>query len=170
LAVAASLLVAIGWWSISAWEGSPSFALYKLSEAIKSHDADGAAYYVDFKEVTHSIVQQVIAAKSSASAKSGEMDILGEVAANQMMSMFEPTISDKLKEGFKEEVLTESDAGVNSALLHAIVHLQNNGHTAVSELQDEKEAVRFHLTRENDGDWRITSFDVPPKYLAKLTK
>lgn len=167
------LSVGIGWWLITTWEASPSFALYHLSVAIKSHDAVGAAYYIDFNEVTHSIAEQIIVAKASAdSAKSGEPAISDEILANERISEVEPALSNTLKENFKQEVLTEADdpAGVNAALLHAIVHLQNNGQTAVSELSDEKDTVRFHMMRESGGSWRITSFDVPPKYLAKLAK
>jgi len=175
------LILAGGWWTISAWEASPSFTLYEFCQAVKQRDADAAAVFIDFDELTHSMIRQASAAGASAEApKSGESsdsaaEALGESIGRGLLSLMEPAISARLKDGFKQWILTDSEpispGRVNAVLLHAIMHLQNNGNTAVSEVpsKDGKD-MRFHMTREVGGGWRITSIDIPPEELRNLSK
>jgi hypothetical protein len=172
-AVGVVLVIMIGWWSLSTWEASPSFALYEFCQAVKQRDADAAASFIDFGELTHSMIRQASAAASAKAAKSGESgdsaaEALGESIGSGLLSLMEPALSAKLKDGFKQKILTDSDPishkRVNAVLLHAIFHLQNNGNTAVSEVprKDGKDNMRFHMTREG-GAWRISSIEIPPE-------
>jgi len=87
----------------------------------------------------------------------------------------EPAISVRLKDDSKQMVSSDSEpinsSRVNASPLHAIMHLHNNGNTAVSEIptKDGTDVMRFHMIREG-GEWRISSVDIPAKDLQDLAR
>jgi len=156
------VLAVAGWW-LFYLPSTPSWAVYSLYRDVKNHDGAAAQELIDFRKVTKGFIDTAVMQHEAREATPEGQDeaAFSEIFARGIAGLMVGPISDTLRSRFAQWVDNHEDAKYPIGLgpvLEAVVRLHRQGSTAFTQLTNDKgETLQVKLTRENVGDWRITS-------------
>ena len=158
------VLAAVAGWALFYLPNSPSWAMLRMKQAIDAHDGDEAAKYVDFESVVKHAGEEMV-------QKQGATDPLSAMLGNAVVGVLTKPMAQIAKAWAVQKV----DDGAHEvqmpgvAVAGSLVLLHRSGDTASTDFTDNKgQRWRIHLTRGDDGYWRVTEIEDVAQLLQKL--
>ncbi|MGH7925486.1 MAG: DUF2939 domain-containing protein [Candidatus Binatus sp.] len=157
------ILAAVAGWAVFYLPNTPSYAVLRLKQAIDARNGDEAAKYVDFESVVknagHEMVQKQGADPLSAMLGNAAIDLL----TKPMAQVTQAWAVKKVNDGAREVQMPTATVAGSLVLMH------RNGDTAYTDFKDHKgQEWEIHLTRGDDGYWRVTEIKNIEQLLQKL--
>ncbi len=146
------VVAAVAGWGLFYLPQTPSWAVLRMKQAIDAHDGDGASRYVDFESVVKHAGYEMV-------RKQGGGDPLSAMIGNAAIDLLSKPMAQvtrawavkKVEDGAREVQMP------GAAVAASIVLLHRNGDTAFTDFKDNKgQEWEIHMTRGEDGAWRVT--------------
>jgi hypothetical protein len=158
------ILAALAGWALFYLPNTPSFAVLRLKQAIDAHNGDEAAKYVDFESVVKNAGQEMV-------QKQGATDPLSAMLGNAAIGL----LAGPMAQVTRQWAIQKVDDGAREvqmpgvAVAGSVVLMHRNGDTAYTDFKDNKgQEWEIHLTRDNDGYWRVSEIKNIEQLLQKL--
>jgi len=160
------IVAAVAGWALFYLPRTPSWAVLRMKQAIDARDGDGASRYVDFESVVKHAGYEMV-------RKQGGSDPLSAMIGNAAIDLLAKPMAQitrawavkKVDDGAREVQMP------GAAVAASIVLLHRNGDTAFTDFKDNKgQEWEIHLTRGEDGDWRVTEIKNIEQLLQKLQR
>jgi hypothetical protein len=158
------IVAALAFWTFVYIPRSPSWAVYRLKQAIDARNGDEAARYVDFESVVKHAGYEMV-------EKQGGNDPLSSLVGQAAVNLFIKPMTQlartwavrEVNDGAKEVQMP------GAAVAGSIVLLHRSGDTAYTNFTDHKGQVwEIHLARADDGYWRVVEVKNIEQLLQKL--
>jgi len=158
------ILAALAGWALCYLPQTPSFAVFRLKQAIDARNGDEAAKYVDFESVVKNAGREMV-------QKQGGTDPLSAMLGNAAIDL----LSKPMAQITQAWAVKKVDDGAHEvqmpgvAVAGSVVLMHRNGDTAATDFTDNKgQRWRIHLARGDDGYWRVTQIEDVEQLLQKL--
>jgi hypothetical protein len=167
-----ALLIAlvVAGWALFYLPRTPSYAIFRLKQAIDARQGETAAGYVDFVKVVQSAGQEMM--QRNGSAADSDSNLLGQLIGRAAVDLFSGPMAALLRQWAVQQV----DNGAqqvqmpNAAVAGAVLLLHHDGNEAYTRWTDNKGQVwEVRLTREADG-WKVTQVKNIRELLEKLRR
>lgn len=155
----------LGWWILLYIPASPSWAMWDFYDAVKDHNGQAAAAYIDFQSVTRNMMDKgfkTAAAKPPAPGQNPGERIMKEAVARGIGSLLTGPLAETIKADFERKV-AQGDPRIQITrlqLLGAIYSLDRNGDSAETSGTDDKgQKYTVIFSSKPDGHWRVVEVD-----------
>jgi hypothetical protein len=160
------IIVAIAAWALVYLPQSPSFAVFRMKQAIDARNGDEAAKYVDFESVVKHAGYEMV-------QKRGGGDPMSSMIGNAAIDLFTKPMA-QIAKAWSVRKVNDGDKDVqmpDAAVAGAIVLLHRSGDTAYTDFKDHKgQEWEIHLARGDDGQWRVVEVKNVEQLLEKLQR
>jgi hypothetical protein len=160
------IIVAIAVWALVYLPQSPSFAVFRMKQAIDARNGDAAANYVDFESVVKHAGYEMV-------QKRGGGDPMSSMIGNAAIDLFTKPMA-QIAKAWSVRKVNDGDKDVqmpDAAVVGAIVLLHRSGDTAYTDFKDHKgQEWEIHLARGDDGQWRVVEIKNVEQLLEKLQR
>jgi hypothetical protein len=160
------IIVAIAVWALVYLPQSPSFAVFRMKQAIDARNGDEAAKYVDFESVVKHAGYEMV-------QKRGGGDPMSSMIGNAAIDLFTKPMA-QIAKAWSVRKVNDGDKDVqmpDAAVAGAIVLLHRSGDTAYTDFKDHKgQEWEIHLARGDDGQWRVVEVKNVEQLLEKLQR
>lgn len=160
------IIVAIAVWALVYLPQSPSFAVFRMKQAIDARNGDEAAKYVDFESVVKHAGYEMV-------KKRGGGDPMSSMIGNAAIDLFTKPMA-QIAKAWSVRKVNDGDKDVqmpDAAVAGAIVLLHRSGDTAYTDFKDHKgQEWEIHLARGDDGQWRVVEVKNIEQLLEKLQR
>ena len=160
------IIVAIAVWALVYLPQSPSFAVFRMKQAIDARNGDEAAKYVDFESVVKHAGYEMV-------QKRGGGDPMSSMIGNAAIDLFTKPMA-QIAKAWSVRKVNDGDKDVqmpDAAVAGAIVLLHRSGDTAYTDFKDHKgQEWEIHLARGDDGQWRVVEVKNIEQLLEKLQR
>lgn len=170
ITVVMAATLAAGWYHIA---GTPHYSLYKLSEAIRSHDIESAERYIDISRIADDATETIANAKLSQLRLSENVSPLEQLAqeiAKGAVGLMLPTIKARARDEWRTE-LTKIIEGEERDKLDFLppsgaqevyneFKVNRDQKIASITYNDPKQGViKFKMIQKSDRTWKIVFLD-----------
>lgn len=164
------IILLLAGWGLFYLPETPSFAIYRLKQAIDARQGDGAATYIDFQKVVQNAGREMI--QGDAGGADSGSNPLGQLLGRAAVDLFSGPMSALLRQWSIQQVNDGAKQvqmpGV--AVAGALLLLHHDGSSAYTRWTDNKGQVwEIQLTREADG-WKVTEVKNIRRLLEKLRR
>ena len=160
------IIVAIAVWALVYLPQSPSFAVFRMKQAIDARNGEEAAKYVDFESVVKHAGYEMV-------KKRGGGDPMSSMIGNAAIDLFTKPMA-QIAKAWSVRKVNDGDKDVqmpDAAVAGAIVLLHRSGDTAYTDFKDHKgQEWEIHLARGDDGQWRVVEVKNIEQLLEKLQR
>jgi DUF2939 family protein len=159
------ITIVLLWWVLFYLPSTPSYAVFKMKQAIDAHDGDNAARYVDFESVVRHAGYEMVTKDAndplSALAGKGAVDLF----VKPMAQMAKSIAVKKVDDGADEVQMPPA------AVLGAMVLMRRDDGTAYTRFRDKKgREWEIRMARDAEGDWQISEVKNVQQLLEKLKR
>jgi Protein of unknown function (DUF2939) len=172
------LLVAAGW-AVFYLPDTPSFAVFRLKQAIDDRDGETAATHIDFQKVVRNAGYEWLQGKKGGDGGDGDdsgesggdsNSPFGQLLGRGAIDLFSGPMAALLQRWAIQQV-NSGDKQVQmppAALVGAIVMLHRYGDSAYTRWQDKKGQVYEVSMAREDGAWKIVEVKNVQELLNRL--
>lgn len=165
------IILVLAGWGLFYLPDTPSYAIFRLKQAIDAHEGDTAANYVDFQKVVQNAGHEMVQGDNGSGGDSGS-NLLGQLIGRAAVDLFSGPMAALLRQWSIQQVNDGAQQvqmpGV--AVAGAIILLHRDGDNAYTRWTDRKGQVwEVELTRE-PGGWRVTEVKNIRQLLEKLRR
>jgi hypothetical protein len=172
------LLVAAGW-AVFYLPDTPSFAVFRLKQAIDDRDGETAATYIDFQKVVRNAGYEWLQGKKGGDSGDGDdsgesggdsNSPFGQLLGRGAIDLFSGPMAALLQRWAIQQV-NSGDKQVQmppAALVGAIVMLHRYGDSDYTRWQDKKGQVYEVSMAREDGAWKIVEVKNVQELLNRL--
>jgi Protein of unknown function (DUF2939) len=161
------IIVVLAGWALFYLPQTPSYAIFRLKQAIDARDGEAAANYVDFQKVVQNAGREMMQGDSG---DDNGGNILGQIIGGAAVNLFSGPMAALLRQWSVQQVNdgAKQVQMPGAAVAGAIILLHNDGSMAFTRWTDRKGQVwEVQLTQEAAG-WRVTEVKNIRQLLEKL--
>jgi len=165
-------LIGGAWYGVA---GTPQYSLYRLSQAVRAHDAATAERYIDFDQVADDAAETLIEfvrseRRAEALPAGSEWEELGRQLAEGLIELMLPAVKARARDEFRSQFRRAVEEGNSESRfltmpsqvrdLRAKVTVQRDGKRAIVSVSDKGEIVsKFRMIQQPNRQWRIVALD-----------
>ena len=158
------VIVAIAAWALVYLPNTPSWAVWRMKQAIDARDGQGASRFVDFESVVKHAGYEMVQQK-------GGDNPIGTMVGKAAVDLFSKPMA-QMAQAWAVKEVNDGDPDVqmpNAAVAASLVVLHRSGDTAHTDFKDRKgQEWEIHLGRTDEAGWRVTEIKNVGQLLEKL--
>jgi hypothetical protein len=166
------IIVAIAGWAIFYLPGTPSFAIFRLKQAVDARNGSAAALYVDFKKVVQNAGYELVQNQNGSGGGTDPSNIIAQFFGKSAVDLFSGPMATLLQQWAVQQV-NDGAQQVQmpaAAVAGAALLLHRNGGVAYTQWTDHKGQV-WEVRMEQEGDgWKIVQVKNVAQLLEKLQR
>jgi len=158
----------IAGWAIFYLPSTPSFAVFKLKQAIDARDGDAAANYVDFLKVVQNAGYEMVQDQNPPGG--GAPNMLGQLFGKGAVDLLSGPLA-ALTRSWAVQQVADGARDVQmpaAAVAGAVLMLHRNDDKAYTQWHDPKGQLWGVRMEREDGAWRVVQVDNAKQLLEKL--
>ena len=145
------ITIVLLWWALIYVPASPSFAVFKLKQAIDARDGEAAARYVNFESVVKHAGYEMVQQKAN--------DPLSQMVGQGAIDLFLKPIAQATRSYLVKDV-NDGDKNVQmppAAVAGAIILMHRDEGVAYTKFTDNKNRQwEVRMARDQFGVWQVT--------------
>jgi len=145
------ITIVLLWWALIYVPASPSFAVFKLKQAIDARDGEAAARYVNFESVVKHAGYEMVQQKAN--------DPLSQMVGQGAIDLFLKPIAQATRSYLVKDV-NDGDKNVQmppAAVAGAIILMHRDEGVAYTKFTDNKNRQwEVRMARDQFGAWQVT--------------
>jgi hypothetical protein len=131
---------------------TPQYSIYKLQEAIKNKDSDGALKYIDIDSIADNMMREMMEKQKH---PRDSWESAGNAIGKGMLLMMMPSLKESMKSMLKTTIVS-SDTGSGFGVIQAVsawsCKVRRDGRSAAIYIKD---GLVFKMAQHPDGYWRV---------------
>ncbi len=166
------IVVLTAGWAIFYLPTTPSYAVFKLKQAVDARNGSAASSYVDFKKVVQNAGYEVVQNQNSGSGGTDASNIIAQLVGKGAVDLFSGPMAALLQQWAVQQVNdgAKQVQMPTAAVAGAILLLHRNGGAAYTQWTDHKGQL-WEVRMEQEGDgWKIVQVKNVAQLLEKLKR
>jgi hypothetical protein len=160
------IVVAVAAWSLFYLPRTPSFAVFRMKQAIDARDGEAASNYVDFESVVKHAGYEMVSKRDGG-------DPMSSMIGNAAIDLFTKPMA-QIAKAWAVRKVNDGEPEVQmpgAAVAGSLVVLHHSGDTAYTDFKDNRgQEWEVHLARGDDGQWRVVEIKNIEELLEKLQR